>query len=95
MKIETKRLLSRLAFFAALLNFAVFWVVAVRLGGDAVNGRRQDGHFYLASHGKYTEVSERVFTYSRLHTYSVWITHPLAFLAAYWGKRLEQQARLN
>lgn len=95
MTIETKLILSRAVFFAALLNFAVFWVVAGRLGGDAVNRRMQDGRFYLANHGKYTEVSERVFTYSRLHTYSVWITHPLAFLAAYRGKRLEQQARSN
>jgi hypothetical protein len=92
MKIETKLFLSRAVFFAALLNFAVFWVVAVRLGGDAVNGRMQDGHFYLASHGKYTEVSGRVFMYSRLHTYSVWVTHPLALLAVAWGRRLEQQA---
>ncbi len=93
MNIESKLFISRTLFVTALLNFAVFWVVAVCLGGDAVNGRIQDGHFYLANHGKYTEVSERVFDYSRWHVYSTWITHPLAFVAAYWGMRLQRTSR--
>lgn len=68
----------------ALLNFVAFWIAAVYLGGDAVSGKLDQGHFYLMSHGHYTEVSGRVFTYSKWHTYSVWLTHSLAFIAAYF-----------
>jgi hypothetical protein len=77
-------------FLAAMLNFVVFFIVAARIGGDAVNGRVRDGRFYVMNHGRYTEVSERVFTYSRWHVYSIWMTHPLALAAGYWAKRLQQ-----
>jgi hypothetical protein len=70
-------------FFLALVNFFAFALVALYLGGDAVNGKIADGHYYLGSHGHYTEVSAGVFTYSRLHTYSVFVTHSLAFLGAF------------
>lgn len=74
------------------LNFVVFVVVAFAIGGDAVNGKTVGGHFYLASHGKLTEVSEAVFTYSLWHVRSVFITHPLAMLTGYLAKT-EQAAR--
>jgi hypothetical protein len=66
----------------ALLNFLVFMAVALYLGGDAVNGKIANGHFFLGSHGRYTEVSETLFTYSKWHTYSVVLTHSLAFIGA-------------
>lgn len=69
-------------FFVTLVNFFAFVFVAVRLGGDAVNGKIENGHFYLASHGRYTEVSEAVFTYSKWHTYSVILTYSVLFIAA-------------
>ena len=46
------------------LNFVVFFIVALVIGGDAVNGKVVAGHFYLSDHGKPTEVSEAVYTYS-------------------------------
>ncbi|HKM68340.1 MAG TPA: hypothetical protein VJX70_14310 [Candidatus Acidoferrum sp.] len=63
------------------VNFAVFWVAAVYLGGDALSGHAFDGRYYLSSHGHLTEVSRAVFTYSKWHTYSVFLTHPLAILS--------------
>jgi len=75
-----------------VLNFVAFVIVASAIGGDAVNGRTVGGHFYLASHGKLTEVSEAVYTYSLWHVRSVFVTHPLAMLTGYLAKR-EQQAR--
>ena len=69
-------------FVLALLNFFAFIVAALYLGGDAVNGKIENGHFYLASHGHYTEVSARAFAYSKRHTYSVFLTHSLAFIGA-------------
>jgi hypothetical protein len=65
-----------------LANFVAFAVVALWLGGDAINGKCESGHFYLANHGKYTEVSEAAFNYSRWHALSLIITHPLAMAAA-------------
>jgi hypothetical protein len=62
----------------ALLNFFSFIFVSIYLGGDALNGKESDGHFYLNSHGHYTEVSEKVFRYSEIHGYSMWATHSLA-----------------
>ena len=75
-----------------VLNFLTFVIGAFMLGGDAVNGRMIGEHFYLAEHGKFTEVSEAVYTYSLWHVRSVFVTHPLAMLAGYL-LRMEGQAR--
>ncbi len=74
------------------LNFIVFFIVAIAIGGDAVNGKIVGGHFYLANHGKLTEVSENVFNYSLWHVRSLFVTHPLAMLTGYLAKT-EQKAR--
>jgi hypothetical protein len=77
-----------LALFAlGFVNFLVFFAVAVSIGGDAANGFRSDGHYFLANHGKLTEVSESVWLYSRAHAYSVMITHPLAIFAGFMWNR--------
>lgn len=71
-----------------LLNFAIFVAGALYLGGDAVNGKIEGGHYYLFGVARgtgmkgYTEVSQAVFDYSRWHAYSVFVTWPLALLAA-------------
>jgi hypothetical protein len=75
-----------------VLNFLAFVIGAFVLGGDAVNGKIAGGHFYLAEHGKLTEVSEAVYTYSLWHVRGVFVTHPMAILAGYLAK-MEQQAR--
>lgn len=93
MSITTRRQICIGIFIAAFINFAVFWLIAVYLGGDAINGRIADGHYYLMAHGRYTEVSAAVFNYSEWHVYSVWITHPLAFLAALAYFRLNKLER--
>jgi hypothetical protein len=65
------------AVVAAILNFVTFWCVGVALGGDALNGKREGERYFLANHGKLTEVREPVWRYSRAHAISVTITHPL------------------
>lgn len=75
-----------------VLNFVIFVIVAVAIGGDAVNGKAVGGHYYLASHGKLTEVSEAVYTYSLWHVRSLFVTHPLAILTGYLANR-ERRAR--
>ena len=88
MTIKAKLLFCGVIVGLGLVNFLAFFVAAVYLGGDAVNGKMEAGHFFLMSHGRLTEVNEDVFAYSKWHAYSVWITHPLALIAAYWYNRL-------
>ena len=76
-----------------ILNFASYVIVALSLGGDAVNGKTEGGRFYLCEHGHYTEVSRSVFEYSRYHTYSVWVTHPLAMSGGYFLYREKQNKK--
>jgi len=62
-------------FIFALLNFGVFAVVAMSLGGDALAGSHANGHYFLSDHGHLTKVSAGVFRYSQVHAVSVLITH--------------------
>ena len=79
------------AFFIGIINFGAFCIIAVVLGGDAVSGHESAGKYFLANHGKLTEVSHFVFLYSRVHVYSLIVTHPLAILGGWlydrWGKQ--------
>jgi len=76
----------QIIFQIAIINFLLFVFIAIMIGGDAVNGHAENGHYYLANHGQLTEVNYFVFMYSKLHAYSIFITHPLAMLAGflYW-----------
>lgn len=79
-----------IVFVVAVVNFVAFLIGAAKLGGDAVNGKMENGRYYVADHGKLTEVSRAAFTYSRIHCYTVFITHPLAIL---FGLALYSQTR--
>ena len=50
--------LALLAIVVGFINFFWFFAESAALGGDALNGYARDGHYYVASHGSYTEVSE-------------------------------------
>ena len=52
-------------------NFLLLFYFCHRLGGDALNGYVQAGHYYLhSSHGHYTEVPQSVWSFSYWHTLS-------------------------
>ena len=91
MTLKAKIVLCYAFFWLGLANFAAFLFLAIRLGGDAVNGKAEDGRFFLMEQGVYTEVSEAVFNYSRWHVYSVWVTYPLGVAAAILGHRYRKQ----
>lgn len=64
-----------------ILNFTSFFLVAIYLGGDAINGSvTASGHYYLESHGHRVEVTQAIWTYSYWHAISVWFTHGLIFV---------------
>ncbi|HEY1683599.1 MAG TPA: hypothetical protein VGG19_02455 [Tepidisphaeraceae bacterium] len=77
-KLLTK--LGAILFGIAWINFMVFWVVAVVIGGDALNGEVENGHYFVSSHGRLTEVSEKMWHFSRAQEISVWITHPIGLV---------------
>jgi hypothetical protein len=62
------------------LNFATFLIGATYLGGDAFNGKYENGHYYLGSHGRFIETSGDIFRYSQWHIRSLFITMPLLLL---------------
>lgn len=79
-----------IVFVVAVVNFVAFLIGAAKLGGDAVNGKTEDGRYYVADHGKLTEVSQAAFTYSRIHCYTLFVTH---LLAALFGWMFYAQSR--
>lgn len=72
-------------FVAAMVNFLVFAALAYHLRGDALGGKVEAGHYFLAYKGSYTEVSKQLFEYSRVHALSVVITFPLAIFTGVLG----------
>jgi hypothetical protein len=52
-----------------VINFILFVAGSFYLGGDALNGYRRDGHYFLGMHsnGPFTEVSRSIFLYSEWH----------------------------
>jgi hypothetical protein len=60
---------TRIVSLLWIANFAIYAAVALWLGGDAVNGHSEAGHYFLAMHGHATEVSRGVFKFSRWYTY--------------------------
>ena len=71
------RIAGRALILMALANSTSFWFASAALGGDALNGKIEDGPYYVAEHGKYTQVSEVQFRYSAWHTRSILVTHAL------------------
>ncbi len=62
-----------------LINFTIYTVIAIIIGGDAVNGYARDGHYFLRLGGYINEVGYPLFLYSKIHTY-ILITNYALFL---------------
>jgi len=56
----------------AILNFASFAVIAMAIGGDALNGKV----VFVANHGRFAEVSGGILTDRLRHARSLFITRP-------------------
>ena len=72
----------RILALVALVNFVLYVIIAGTHGGDAWNGYRKDGRYFVSEHGRITEVSRAFWTYSYYHTIFLWITH-LSTMAAF------------
>jgi hypothetical protein len=74
-----------------LLNFLSFFVVGLTIGGAAPIGRLDGSHFYVGNHGRFSEVSQAVYSYSWFHALSQLITLPLlavAVVRSRWPEKL-------
>ena len=58
-------------------NWFAFAIITTYLGGEAWSGHIEDGHYFLGSHGRYTETSRPVWEYTRMHRTFSMITIPL------------------
>ena len=72
----------RLFYWAALINFVLFVAGTFVLGGDALNGHVDGGHYFVGSHHHFTEVSRAAYWYSAIHALSVVVTLPIAAVMA-------------
>jgi hypothetical protein len=96
MWLATKKRICLVIVLVGMVNFLVFVAIALVIGGDAVNGQQTDGRYFVANHGRYTEVSRPVFLYSRLHVYTVFCSWPFVMISAgllNWYGRREASAR--
>jgi hypothetical protein len=88
--------IGMIIFMIGWVNFAIFWIVAVCIGGDAFSGKIVDGHYFVSNHGNLTEVSPAVWQYSRIHAASLCVTHPVGILLGtpliIFGQRLKKAA---
>jgi len=70
---------------ATLTNFVVFCYIADRHGGDAWNGYRRGGRYFLGPKGPfYVPVSRDIWMYSYWHELVVWVSFILVFIALAW-----------
>jgi hypothetical protein len=74
------------------VNFFLFGIIAITIGGNTWHGKREGDRYYLELKGKYTEVSPAVWTYSRLHGWSVFVTAALVPISGVYAAFYEKRA---
>jgi len=84
---------TRVVFLLWVANFLVYVGVANWLGGDAVNGHVEAGRYFLGGH-QTTEVSRKVFEFSRWYTYVLWAHGLVTFVSAIIQARANQRHTL-
>jgi hypothetical protein len=67
-------------FALAIANFLAYSVHTRNLGGSADSYQRDEGRYFVSSHGKHTEVTEEQWRAVRTHEIAIYITHALGLL---------------
>jgi hypothetical protein len=78
-------------FYAALINFFLFAIGCLLLRGDAINGKVENGRYFLRQGREYKEVPRAVFLYSKFHLYSVIVTHVSAMALGFYADRVRKR----
>jgi hypothetical protein len=63
-----------------IASLVVFVVVTIIIGGDAINGKTEGGHYYLYLQGHLNEVSSSIWHFDRTFTIFIMIVSPLSAL---------------
>ncbi|HRI03081.1 MAG TPA: hypothetical protein PLL77_05010 [Pyrinomonadaceae bacterium] len=58
------QVLLAVVFLSGIINFGLMFALSATYRGDAHNGYVKDGHYFLGDHGKYTEVSYKLYMLS-------------------------------
>lgn len=75
------RRLPELIVYLGLMNFLLFILSILLLGGDGLNGKVEAGHYYLGNHGEYTEVLLPIYLFSRLWGILLFVSWPFVIVA--------------
>lgn len=75
-------LIASLVLVGGIANFASFVIESSQLGGSASSGHESDGRYFVSQGGRTKEVDEPTWRHNQAHGVSIWLTHPLALLAA-------------
>jgi len=78
-------------FYGWIVNFLAFFVIGVSAGGDAFNGKVEDGRYFLGAKGNHFEVSPRHWWAARIHGFSVVAGLPIA-IVGWWLSGTETEA---
>lgn len=79
-------------FLVGIINFLAFFIVTNVVGGDAFNGKIQEGRYFLGYRGTYTEVGRFAYNCSYVHDLSIFITHPMAVIGLFlWSMAREHE----
>src|SRR5262245_15825485 len=68
-------------FVIGVINFIAFFINTFMIGGNALSGYANGGHYFVRNEGRVTEISAAMWTFSWYHTISVFVTHPLAMIS--------------
>jgi len=70
-----------------ILSFGAWGVLTLVIHGDAINGKIENGKFYVAMKGMYTEVPWEVYLYSLVHTCTNFVLFPATIISGFLGLR--------
>jgi hypothetical protein len=75
----------------AVINFFLFVIGSLVLRGDAINGKVENGRYFVRQGREYKEVPRALFLYSKYHLYSVIVTHLSAMTLGFYSDRLRKR----
>lgn len=84
------RLFALLGAVIGLGNLFLYLLITPMIGGSAINGRVQNGHYYLSEHGHYTEVSQQLYWLNVVHGRSLLFTVPAGLMCLMWLRFIRQ-----
>jgi len=74
---ETRRKIVIAACILFGINFATLFAELAYLGGDAANGKVENGRYFVGEHGHYSEVSQQAYEFNKAHVKAVLFGFPL------------------